>query len=140
MSSDSLDWLWEDFNSTCLVEEIDDDSLDSINDDNSYTSSNSSHNIDCTLLIGENEIEEEEEREERGEGEEGGEGEERGEEEEEEEVKKEKEEKEVKEEEEKLNAHIVDDTKLVQHLKISFKDLLSIRVKYFGRFVCIVFE
>lgn len=104
MSSDSLDWLWEDFNSTSLVEEIDDDSLDTVNDDNSYTSSNSSYNIDCTLLIGDNDIEEE-----RGEGEEGGEGEEEGGEEEEEEKKK---------EEEKLNAYIVDNTKLVQHLKI----------------------
>lgn len=115
MSSDSLDWLWEDFNSTSLVEEIDDDSLDIVNDDNSYTSSNSSHNIDCTLLIGDNKIEEEEEeREERVEGEEGGEGEE----EDEEEEKEEKEVKEEEKEEEILNAYIVDDTKLVQHLKI----------------------
>ncbi|XP_025200554.1 LOW QUALITY PROTEIN: dynein regulatory complex subunit 7-like [Melanaphis sacchari] len=60
MSSDSLDWLWEDFYSYNLVEETVDDYLDTINDDNSFTSSNSSNNIDCSLLIRDNIIEEEE--------------------------------------------------------------------------------
>ncbi|XP_060845456.1 dynein regulatory complex subunit 7-like [Rhopalosiphum padi] len=58
MSSNSLKWLWEDLNSHSLVEEIEDDYLNTINDDDSYTSSDSNYNIDCTLLIKDNKIEE----------------------------------------------------------------------------------
>jgi len=52
MSSNSLDWLCEDFNSPNLSEETEDDYLSTINDSNSDTSSKSSYNIDCSLLIG----------------------------------------------------------------------------------------
>jgi len=58
MDSNSLDWLREDFNSPNLTEENEDDLLDTINDDISDTSSNSSYNIDCSLLIGDNKTEE----------------------------------------------------------------------------------
>jgi len=59
MYSNSLDWLWEDFNSHNLVEEIEDDYLGTINNSHSDTSSQSSYNVDCSLLIGNEKTEEE---------------------------------------------------------------------------------
>jgi len=59
MNSNSLDWLWEDLNSPNLAEEIEDDYLGTINDSNSDTSSKSSYNIECSLLIGNDKTEEE---------------------------------------------------------------------------------
>jgi len=58
MDSNSLDWLREDFNSHNLAEEIEDDYLGTINDSNSDTSSKSSYDIDCSLLIGNEKSEE----------------------------------------------------------------------------------
>eukprot|EP00102_Acyrthosiphon_pisum_P008125 XP_003244287.1 PREDICTED: dynein regulatory complex subunit 7-like [Acyrthosiphon pisum] len=58
MYSDSLDWLWEDINSPNLVEEIEVDYLGTINDSHSDTSSQSSYNVDCSLLIGNEKTEE----------------------------------------------------------------------------------
>uniref|UniRef100_A0A2S2P3Z5 Coiled-coil domain-containing protein n=1 Tax=Schizaphis graminum TaxID=13262 RepID=A0A2S2P3Z5_SCHGA len=59
MDSDSLDWIWGDFNNspnlTELIEEDEDDNyalFDSNNDDQLETSSESSFNNDCSLLIG----------------------------------------------------------------------------------------
>jgi len=52
MNSNSLNWLCEDFNSPNLAEEIEDDYLGTISDSNSDTSSKSSYNIECSLLIG----------------------------------------------------------------------------------------
>ncbi|XP_025205390.1 dynein regulatory complex subunit 7-like, partial [Melanaphis sacchari] len=59
MDSDSLDWIWGDFNNSSnlaeLIEEDEDDnytSFDSDNDDKSDTNSDSSSNNDCSLLIG----------------------------------------------------------------------------------------
>jgi len=59
MDSDSLDWIWGDFNNspnlTELIEEVEDDNyslFDSNDDDKSDSSSESSFNNDCSLLIG----------------------------------------------------------------------------------------
>ncbi|CAH1723951.1 unnamed protein product [Aphis gossypii] len=56
MDSDSLDWIWGDFNSSPnlaeFIEEDGDDTFDSNNDDKSDTSSDSNLNDDCSLLIG----------------------------------------------------------------------------------------
>lgn len=61
MDSDSLDWIWGDFNNSPnlaeLIEEVDGENhhtfIDSNNDDKSDTSSDSSlDNDDCSLLIG----------------------------------------------------------------------------------------
>jgi len=58
MDSNSLDWLWEDLNSPNLAEEIEDDYLGTNNDSNSDTSSKSSYDINCSLLIGNEKTEE----------------------------------------------------------------------------------
>jgi len=59
MDSDSLDWIWGDFNNSPnlaeFIEEDGDDNyalFDSNNDDKSDTSSDSNLNDDCSLLIG----------------------------------------------------------------------------------------
>jgi len=59
MDSDSLDWIWGDFNNSPnlaeLIEEDEDDNyafFDSNNDDQLDSSSDSSLNNDCSLLIG----------------------------------------------------------------------------------------
>ncbi|KAL4141543.1 hypothetical protein QTP88_004168 [Uroleucon formosanum] len=59
MDSDSLDWIWGDFNKSSnlaeLIEEVKDDNYllcDSNDDDKSDSSSESSFNNDCSLLIG----------------------------------------------------------------------------------------
>jgi len=59
MDSDSLDWIWGDFNNstnlTGLIEEVEDDNcalFDGNDDDKSDTSSDSSFNNDSSLLIG----------------------------------------------------------------------------------------
>ncbi|XP_022183400.1 dynein regulatory complex subunit 7-like isoform X2 [Myzus persicae] len=59
MDSDSLDWIWGDFNNSPnlaeLFEEVEDDNytlFDSNDDDKSDSSSESSFNNDCSLLIG----------------------------------------------------------------------------------------
>jgi len=59
MDSDSLDWIWGNFNNspngTELIEEVEDDNyalFDSNDDDKSDSSSESSFNNDCSLLIG----------------------------------------------------------------------------------------
>eukprot|EP00102_Acyrthosiphon_pisum_P016478 XP_008187450.1 PREDICTED: dynein regulatory complex subunit 7-like [Acyrthosiphon pisum] len=59
MDSDSLDWIWGDFNNSPnlaeLIEEVEDDNyvlFDSNDDDKSDSSSESSFDNDCSLLIG----------------------------------------------------------------------------------------
>lgn len=59
MDSDSLDWIWGDFNNSPnlaeLFEEVEDENyllFDSNDDDKSDSSSESSFNNDCSLLIG----------------------------------------------------------------------------------------
>lgn len=59
MDSDSMDWIWGNFNNspnlTELIDEVEDDNhalVDSNDDDKSDSSSESSFNNDCSLLIG----------------------------------------------------------------------------------------